>query len=313
MYFIYGQEDYYINEKLSELQKVYKQENIIILKENYEIIEFLNSFLSESLFDIPKLYIVYDFPLFLSSKLTKKESNFIDLFIQTFSKKQKNTLIFVLNKEKPSNNKFTDFIINNFEVFEFKKTISNQWNQKINEFIFKNNIKITQTDLFYFIEKNPKDLTFVLNELDKLNSLKTNQIITREFIDNYISDVNLNQTFAFMNSLETNNISKIYEKYKERTNEGDSIILLVSQLFNIFNLCFSIYLLKQLKYSDYKIAQELNIQEWRYKKLLQILRTYEINKIKNILTNLSFVDFDLKTTEILDVDIFETYLITNFF
>ncbi|WAM01519.1 hypothetical protein NWE60_02845 [Mycoplasmopsis felis] len=224
MYFIYGQEDYYINEKLSELQKVYKQENIIILKENYEITEFLDSFLSESLFDIPKLYIVYDFPLFLSSKLTKKESNFIDLFIKTFSKKQKNTLIFVLNKEKPSNNKFTDFIINNFEVFEFKKTISNQWNQKINEFIFKNNIKITQTDLFYFIEKNPKDLTFVLNELDKLNSLKTNQIITREFIDNYISDVNLNQTFAFMNSLETNNISKIYEKYKERTNEGDSII-----------------------------------------------------------------------------------------
>ncbi|MCU9939350.1 hypothetical protein NW739_00685 [Mycoplasmopsis felis] len=169
MYFIYGQEDYYINEKLSELQKVYKQENIIILKENYEITEFLDSFLSESLFDIPKLYIVYDFPLFLSSKLTKKESNFIDLFIKTF-KKQKNTLIFVLNKEKPSNNKFTDFIINNFEVFEFKKTISNQWNQKINEFIFKNNIKITQTDLFYFIEKNPKDLTFVLNELDKLNS-----------------------------------------------------------------------------------------------------------------------------------------------
>ncbi|MGZ9756045.1 DNA polymerase III subunit delta [Mycoplasma sp. 246B] len=310
MYFIIGDEEFFINREINKIKEKFLDENIFTYRENYNLLEILDEISSENLFEQPKLFIVYNLNLLTATKISEKDNEIIEYFKKVFMQQNKNTLILVLNQVKYTRNNLTDFILNTFKVIELHKINKYEIRTQIGNFIRSKGTKISQSDLIYLLEKLPENLFIIQNEVEKMTSYTDN--LTKDIIDDFISDYKLNNQFAFINSIESKDVGKIYQKYLERSSEGDNEITLMSQIFSIFSLADRVYNLKELEYTDYDIMQQTKLQDWRYKKILQVIKLYGIKKIHYILINLAELDIQLKSSEVPSNVLFETFLITNF-
>ncbi|MGZ9800795.1 DNA polymerase III subunit delta [Mycoplasma sp. AC1221] len=310
MYFIIGDEEFFINREINKIKEKFLDENIFTYRENYNLLEILDEISSENLFEQPKLFIVYNLNLLTATKTSEKDKEIIEYFKKVFMRQNKNALILVLNQIKYARNNLTDFILNTFKVIELHKINKYEIRTQIGNFIRSKGTKISQSDLIYLLEKLPENLFIIQNEVEKMTSYTDN--LTKDIIDDFISDYKLNNQFAFINSIESKDVGKIYQKYLERSSEGDNEITLMSQIFSIFSLADRVYNLKELEYTDYDIMQQTKLQDWRYKNILQVIKLYGIKKIHNILINLAELDIQLKSSEVPSNVLFETFLITNF-
>ncbi|MGZ9761985.1 DNA polymerase III subunit delta [Mycoplasma sp. 394] len=310
MYFIIGDEEFFINREINKIKEKFLDENIFTYRENYNLLEILDEISSENLFEQPKLFIVYNLNLLTATKTSEKDKEIIEYFKKVFMRQNKNALILVLNQIKYARNNLTDFILSAFKVIELHKINKYEIRTQIGNFIRSKGTKISQSNLIYLLEKLPENLFIIQNEVEKMTSYTDN--LTKDIIDDFISDYKLNNQFAFINSIESKDVGKIYQKYLERSSEGDNEITLMSQIFSIFSLADRVYNLKELEYTDYDIMQQTKLQDWRYKKILQVIKLYGIKKIHNILINLAELDIQLKSSEVPSNVLFETFLITNF-
>ncbi|WP_435130610.1 DNA polymerase III subunit delta [Mycoplasma sp. 6243] len=310
MHFIIGDEEFFINREINKIKEKFLDENIFTYRENYNLLEILDEISSENLFEQPKLFIVYNLNLLTATKTSEKDKEIIEYFKKVFMRQNKNALILVLNQIKYARNNLTDFILSAFKVIELHKINKYEIRTQIGNFIRSKGTKISQSNLIYLLEKLPENLFIIQNEVEKMTSYTDN--LTKDIIDDFISDYKLNNQFAFINSIESKDVGKIYQKYLERSSEGDNEITLMSQIFSIFSLADRVYNLKELEYTDYDIMQQTKLQDWRYKKILQVIKLYGIKKIHNILINLAELDIQLKSSEVPSNVLFEIFLITNF-
>ncbi|TDV24177.1 DNA polymerase III delta subunit [Mycoplasmopsis mustelae] len=310
MYFLYSEEEFFIERELNKFKQDFHQENIFIYRENYEINEILEQILFENLFEEKKLFIIYNLPYFSTTKLTEKNLQSIETFKKIFSKVLKNKVIFVLNQANYAKNEFTEFIKNTFQCLNFEKLSRLQVREQIKEYIKNKNCKISQSDLIYLLEKLPDNLSIILKEVDKIT--QSSSIIDIKVIDDFVFEYRINNPFALSNALETGDLGKIFSKFVERIKEGESEMVLLVQIFNIFSITENIYQYKKMMLSDNEIMFKLKLQDWRYRKFLNIIKLYGIEKIRNILLNLAILDLQLKSEGVGANVLFETFLVTNF-
>ncbi|QKT05296.1 DNA polymerase III subunit delta [Mycoplasma sp. OR1901] len=309
--FIYGDEEYFINNKIDELKSTFSEENIISFKDDFTISELIETTSSFGLFASQKLIIVNDFELINTKKLKKIQEHFISSLINLLNNNHLHKIVFVNKKNTFEKNDFTKFLIDNTRVFNFQKLDSKSIINFIISYIGSKGAKISFSDATFLSSKLPNNLSIIVNEIDKM--LKFTKDINYRIISNNIFNYALDDSFAFMNAIETNNLKSIYQKYKERFNEGDDIPLLVAQLRNIFGSIYKVHILNiKLKMNVFEIANELKMQDWRVKKFIKLLNIYGIEKVKRILLNLSKVDIESKSLGVENYEIFETFLVTNF-
>ncbi|MBU4693017.1 hypothetical protein KQ876_02205 [Mycoplasma sp. CSL7491-lung] len=311
MIFIYGNEEYFINNKINELKDNFLDENIIYFKDNYTISELIESVSSFGLFSTQKLILVENFEIIDSKKITKVQNELSEVLISALKNNRLHKVVFIHRKNSFERNNFVKFLIETAKVFNFEKLDSKSIVNFIVSYITSKGGKISFFDATSLSNKLPNNLSIIINEIDKM--LKFNSQINYSLINNNIQNYVLEDSFAFMNAIETNNLNNIYQKYKERFNEGDDIHLLIAQLRNIFSLSYKLHILNnKLKMNYFDISSKLKIPEWRVKKVLKLVNIFGIKKIKNILINLGIVDLQSKSLGVENYEIFETFLITNF-
>ncbi|VEU74856.1 DNA polymerase III, delta subunit [Mycoplasmopsis citelli] len=310
MLLIYGEENYFIDKKIEQIKSKYKDENIVVLSNKYELNDIFNNLETNSLFSDPKLIIVENFPLFLLKNLNNEEILVENQILNLINNEQINELIFIFKKDKLPQSKLLEAFIENKKVIVCNKISKKDLPKELTKYIKTKGGTILLTDLLYLIEKLPDNLTLIIQEINKL-MLET-KIITKDVIDKSVGQYILDDPYSFSNSIESKDFSKIWKNYQQKKYEGNDSNYLVSQISNIFILAHRVLHLEKLQWDTQKISDFLKVHEFRIKKAKWILNKYTEKEIKNIIIELEKLDGIFKSSQADAQIIFENFLIKYF-
>ncbi|WP_416738077.1 DNA polymerase III subunit delta [Mycoplasmopsis meleagridis] len=319
MYFLYGEENFLINKKIKQICKKYPKHKIMHFY--YENIDKINNFIkniyTDSLFNEKKILIMHNFEFFTKKNIDKKEIFILEQLIDSLNFNDENIIVFVNNEISESKNIFSNFFTENTikkldksNIYEFKK-LNNK--EKINlaiEYVKEKEGYLSFVDASILVNILEDDTTLLISELDKL--LSYDKKITSDMIYKIIAPIIKDDPFGFVNSLETNSLEFIWKKYKEKIEQGEYIINLISQLSQTLIICNQIH--NYLKVNDNLLAycSDFKINNYRAKKIQNLISKLGIYKIKNMLKNLAVIEEDIKNGKINEKIAFEQLLIRYF-
>lgn len=304
MYFIYGEEQYLIDQKIKDIINEFKNSKIIFLDSDAKLDQILNEILSFSLFDSSKLLILKN--LFLLSKKNENETN---VLIESLKYVPETTnIIFSLNKNiDKTENKLVNFLKKSSNCYEFNYMNEKELNLYIKKVIHDRGGIISDVNLFYFLSRVPHKLIFIMNEINKLLLFDKN--ITKQNINDLIPKYDTNKIFDFINAFNEQNIEHVFKIYYERINQGETITSLISQLSNTLEFCSQIYSYKNLGKKVHEIANLMKKHVFTIKKNNELLNKISYSKIKKYLINLADLDLAIKQNKIDDKVGFENFLL----
>ncbi len=290
MYYIYGNEDFIIDEKIKEIINNNLESKVFHFNSDVKINDVINQISSFSLFDSKKILVFYNFPFLL-----KSNDNETKAIINSIKFKPSSTiLIFTSEKinEKDAKNELLDFIKKEALNIECEELNDKQIEIKVKEQIKNMNATISEIDLIYFLSKVPNKLSIIFSELEKLVSLDKN--ISKNNIDNLVQKYDLSSVYDFVNAFQSQNYDLLFQVYNEKINQGDSIQNLISQLSNVLEICSRIYSLKKSGLSLIQIEKEMNKHSFVIKKNNDFLESVGNKKINKLIKNLSELDSKIK-------------------
>ena len=172
------------------------------------------------------------------------------------------------------------------------------WNTYIYRYFVESlKIQIDRDAIEELANRVKGDLNIFVNEANKL-SLYTDHVryedvvklVTRPLEDNafsifnYLLDKNINDALILLDDLFFDNVEPV---------------TLISMLANQFRLLLEIiHLARNNNLNNAQIAEELKIKEVRVKILKKYLFTISINQIMDVLDNLYFLDYKIKSGQV---------------
>lgn len=304
MYFIYGEELFLIDKQIKKILKQNNDAKPVFFNSESSIYEVINEINTFSIFEDRKIVVIKDFHL-----LTKSNDSYDQEMINSIKNKNINcVLIFTYSDKKPKvETTLFKYLLSDAQVKEIKKYTNVELSKIINEIVKSKGGEISNINSILLSLKLPNDLNLIVREIDKL--LLESKEITKEMIMTSISKYNTNNIFEFINSFQESDASGLFRSYKERIDNGDSIVNLISQLSNALILCSNIYSYKCLNMRIEEIAVEMNIHVFRIKKANDLLNTFEIKRIKKLIQMLSDLDTNIKNGKVNEVIGFEKLLL----
>lgn len=304
MFFIYGNEPFLINNKVSEIIKKHPNHKIIELNSLTSLNELVNELVSFSIFDDNKLIVVKN-----SIFLDKNNKSTNEMIINALSFIPESTIIiFTYDKQNSKQkNELFNYLLKNSKCFEFNELNDKEMTKFVKDKVSELGGFINDVNLVYLLTKLPNKLTIINNELEKLISFDKN--ITKTNIDNLVPKYEQSKIFDFINSFNDRNIDKMFEIYHEKINQGESVLILIKQIINVLDLCSQIHSYKHLNYSENDIANELNKHIFIIKKNNNLLTKISYKKVSYYIEMLAKLDMDIKTYKIDENIGFENFLI----
>ncbi|MGL6124907.1 MAG: DNA polymerase III subunit delta [Metamycoplasmataceae bacterium] len=304
MYFIYGEELFLINKQIKKILKENMGIKPIFFDTESSVYDVVNEINTFSIFEDKKIIVLKDFNL-----LAKSNTAYDQEIINSIKNKNSNcVLIFSYSEAKPKTpSVLFKFLLDNAKVIEIKKYTNAELSGIIQDIVKSKGGIISNINAILLSVKLPNDLNLIIKEIDKL--LLENKEITKEMIKTSIAKYNSNNIFEFINCFQESDASGLFRAYKERIDNGDTIINLISQLANALILCSNIYSYKSINMRIEEIAEEMNIHIFRVKKGNEFLNTMGIKRIKNIIQMLTNLDTDIKKGRVGEVIGFEKLLL----
>lgn len=278
-----------------------KQEvnKIINQHQNYEILKFdgilgfndaFNDSLQENLFNIDKLYLIYNSELFSSLDNFKDSQKKLTKLLESNAH-----FVFLESNKKLSAAKEVQEFLKKVKVSEVNSLTSKTMNAYIIEYVKKISISISLELVNYLSLKLIPNALIVGQELDKLKNYKN---ISKEIIDEVICDYDDSNIFKLIDYLFTKQVDKaltLYDQLLESKVEINTIIAALAQQI------YQLFLIKKLylkKINPSMIAKELGLAPFIISNAIQLINNQSLNKIKYILNGLYDLDIKIKKNSV---------------
>lgn len=292
-YLLYGSEDFQINNRLDELIKKYKinEMNIVNYTLDNNIKEIIDDASTVSLFDDKKIIIVNQANIF-DSKL-----NNLDYLENYFNNPNPDTiLIMILNSDKVDTRRKI------FKALD-KKGIIEEYNKKINIFKYVSDMfqgyTITKPTIQLLIKRVGNKPEILKQEVNKLLIYKdTNKIITDDDIISVCShyiDINI---FKFMDDIINKNKKEAIITYHELLKIGEEPIKIVIMLANNYRLMYQATNLRNLGYTEKDIMKITGKSLYPIKLAIQKGLKYTNDQLINTIDSLANLDYQMKTSDV---------------
>ena len=305
MYYIFGNEEYLIENKIKEIIDKNDSSSVLRFNSELKINEIINQISTFSLFDSSRILIFNNFPY-----ITKSTDNEVNAIIKSLNFKPSSTIVIFTSEkinEKNKDNKLFHFLKEKAKCFEFNELSDKEITQIVKEKIHSYGATISDIDLFYFLSKVPNKLSFIMNELEKLISLDKN--ISKSNIDDLVQKYDLGSTFDFINSFHTGNVELLFKSYYEKLNHGETIQTFINQITNVLEICSRIFSLKKLGKSVKEIENIIGKHSFVVKKNIEFLESVGYTKINKYLNMISNLDTKIKNGLIDEKIGFERFLL----
>lgn len=168
--------------------------------------------------------------------------------------------------------------------------------------------KMDSDTINYLITSCASDYERIMNELDKLMSLKLNEKeITKDDIDLIVIkkiDANI---FDLIDAIISKNKKKSLKIYEEMENYGEDIFKIFVSLSNQIRLIYQVKVLRNL--SNDEIASNLNLKNPKQVMALRYkIDKYQESDLLDYLYKLAIMDEELKTGKCIDKIVFPTFI-----
>ncbi len=200
---VYGSE-HLLKKQLVQLIKEKTDKDIHILwGDETEIEEFYEIFSSGSLFSSGNIAIIFNADIFLDKIERKKREQFFR-FLEKLSKEEKDSVIFILNKEKVPSKEPYKSIIKYAQIIVSNKLTQKAFLISLKKKIQNNGKKIDDETLKYLADKLKNSLEFAKQEVEKLLVYTEGKDeITKEDIDAVVTPKLEENIFSFVLSFLT--------------------------------------------------------------------------------------------------------------
>lgn len=300
LYVIYGNEMFLIKKQIDKILNEIKLESININKYDLEntlldtIIDDANSI---SLFNDKKIIIVdnaYIYTGTTNKKLLKQNNELLEKYLLNLN--PNTILIFtVINEKLDVRKKIVKLSKEKGTVIECNK--SNNINETVKKMF--DNYHVDNKDINLIIDRVGNNLSILEQEINKIKTYKGNDLNINH--DDIINLTNKNidtDLFVLIENIVTNNKEKAIESYSEMIKLGEEPIVLLISLANQFRIIYQVKKLSEQGYSEYKIADFLNIHSYRVKKALEKKYLFTDEKLLYYIEKLADLDFDIKSGKI---------------
>ena len=299
IYLIYGNEEYLIK---TELNKILDNLNSLtdnIIKYNLDestIGDILLEVSTVSMFSDKKI-VICENSNFLTSESKKDEE--IDSLMKYINNPFEDVyLIFIVNNEKlDERKKIVKDLKKVSKVLICNRVDDHNLNNYIYNYFKDNNYDIDMSLVRIIKDKVKYDLSNIINECDKLMNYKdNNKKITKEDIENVITENIEDNVFSLTDAILNKDISKKIKIYKDLLLMGEEPIKLIVMIANQFRLLLQVKLMVKNDYRQNEIATI--IKEHPYRVKLALNSNYSINEIIDNIKKLYKLDYDIKTGNI---------------
>ncbi len=280
-----------LKSKINELTN--NIDNIIYfdLSENNidEIIEECNY---NNLFNELKCIIVNNTNLFNTKYEYKEELNKLKNYLNNPNKLT--TLIFITDSISLKK-KCVKIIKDKGNLIELNLPNEKEINNYIIKYLNNINYKIDNIALAKLISNCNNNYDIILNELDKILIIKTDNTITLDDINKYSIKINNDSIFDFVDSIIKKDKKKIFTFLKKFIDRNEEVAVILSNLATQYRLIYSTKLMIKENKSEKEIADYLNIHPYRVKLAHTNSLNYSSKELIDKLLNIGILDEKIKS------------------
>ena len=302
-YLIVSETNYFIEEKIKELNGDNK--NIITFNMNESSIdEVLEEASYFSMFDDKKTIIVKNAFFFSSLKSdSNKSKECSDKLLKYLDNENKNTmLIFIVNKSD-SKKKIFNILKDNNNVFIYNNLSKTEQKNKLKDIISKNKFNISDNSLWYIINNSLGNFDIEVIEINKLMLYYMEPtFIEDDVVVGLVSKSIEDNNYKIVDSIIKKDLNQSLKYLKDINILRIDPSIIIALLYREFKLMLSVLIYEDNKINRKDIMTNLKLAEWQYNKVIDNLRHYKTQEIKNEIIKLSDIDYKYKSGNI-DKDI----------
>ncbi|UZQ29146.1 MAG: DNA polymerase III subunit delta [Spiroplasma phoeniceum] len=300
MFLIYGEDSFLIKMQKNKILKKINPDNEYDLQEyNYledHLLYILNDANTIPMFSGKRIIIVNDSYFLTKEKIKTKIDNksYLTSLMEYLAAPNPSTfIIFICPVNKLSNClKITKQMLSLTSVLKATNLSYNELIKFIDDYITKHNGTIKQNLIPKIVEYLPNNLYIIKNELKKLFLINSN--ITMELIENNMTKYLDTDIFKLVDDLLKNDLNSFLINYHYLQERGLNSISLLALITNSIIFIRDIIVLSALKKTPSQIAEILQINPFRVKKISEHMHNFSINKANNIIQELFWIDYNIK-------------------
>lgn len=297
-YLLYGTDTSIIDREISIIrEKLNISDNDVIYYNIENVEDIINEALTISMFSTSKLIII-DSTMYLSQK---KEIENIKSFEDYFDNYNANSyLIFTSSSDSIDSRKKLVKLINSNGTVKKVEANNEYLRDYVKEYLKKNNYKMSDMDINFFINRVGNNIDNIKNELDKLMLYKIDdKVISNDDIMILTEEDSDNSVYDLVSSMLKNDNSKAIKLYRNFIINGMDPNQIIAIIANQVRLLFQVKRLYNSGKSNDEIAKILEFKSvYRVKYLLSDSYYYSEDTLIKYLSKLSDIDRDIKINNI---------------
>ncbi len=288
---------YQMETSLKELTKDIPNVITFNLEEN-TLDEVLTEASYFSMFDDRKCLVVKNAKFFMPSKSadTKKSKEDSEKLLKYMANENKNTRIVFVGNSYDSRKKIVSTISENGNLITFPKMTKTDMKNELLKIATNAKYKVDDKSLWYIINNSLNNFDLAYQELKKImlyygkpSEIKYNdvEILTSKSISE--------NNFKLVDSIVSRNLDEALKNLEEAKILKVEPSVIIALLGREFRLMLSVILYEENKYAYQDVLRELKLADWQYQKIINNLRLYKKEQIKDEIVKLSDLDYRLKS------------------
>ena len=286
----------FLKKELDKLTSKIDKDNIIYYDLSIDSLkDILNSANYSSLFEDKKVIIVYNSNIFGTKYEYKEDLALLDSYLD--NPNENTTLIFLtdsISLKKKCVKKIKDY----GNLIEFKALEKDGLNNEVRNYLSNLGFKIETDALNILINRCNNNYDIILNELDKVMVVTSNNIITKSIIEKYTIDDNNINIFDYVDLIVKRKIDLVLKNIDKLLEQGMEPTVIFSNIANQYRLILSVKNLIKCGFTERDIANELGIHPYRIKLAHKNSYDYTNDELVSKLLYIGSLDKKIKVGEI---------------
>ena len=309
-YFIENEDNFLLEEKIKEIIKKEKFDDVIPTTYDLELTSLENaledldtySFLTNK-----KVIIIRGLDKIVKKNLDYDIDSSLDhLYKYLKNSVEDNLLIIRVNKSDSKQNMYKK-LKSLCTVEEIKTDIKKLVQDKLKDY------KLEKRFIDYLIEYCNNDITKISNEVEKLKNyrLEEKELTIKDIDDLVIKEYgdSKNLFFSFLENVGKKDIENSLKSYRELKNYDMNDLGLLTSISNQVRLMYIVKIYEEKKYSNDEIAKRLNAKPYRIMKIRELTRLYTLEEIRGLMIKLEEIDLKTKSTDESTNSLIENFII----
>ena len=309
-YFIENEDNFLLEEKIKEIIKKEKFDDVIPTTYDLELTSLENALEdldTYSFLTSKKVIIIRGLDKIVKKNLDYDIDSSLDhLYKYLKNSVEDNLLIIRVNKSDNKQNMYKK-LKSLCTVEEIKVDIKKMLEDSLKDY------KLEKRFIDYLLEYCNNDITKISNEVEKLKNYRLEEKeLTIKDIDDLVTKEYGDSKTLFFNFLEyvgKKDIENALKAYRELKNYDANDLGLLTSISNQVRMMYTVNIYERKKYSNDEIAKILSANPYRIKKIREINSLYSPKEIRELMIKLEEIDLKSKSTDESTNSLIENFII----